>query len=62
MLLITEVACDRGPAVAVTDGNDFPVSLNEYSANEGFAVAERRAYKAAVTKRHVQLSVGSKAR
>jgi hypothetical protein len=60
--LISEVAGDGGSVVAVADGNDLAVGLNEHSVSKGYAAAEWRDYKAAVTERRVDLSVGSIAR
>jgi hypothetical protein len=47
-LLIAEVACDGGSAVAVAGGDDLAVGLNEYRVSKSFATAECCAYKAAV--------------
>ena len=57
--LISEVACDGGSVVAVADGNDLAVCLNEHSVSKGFAAAEWCAYKPAVAERRVQFSVRS---
>src|SRR5262245_8851145 len=57
-LLLSKVTCDRGSAVAVASGNDFAVRLNEHRVSKGFATAECRPDKAAVTERRVYLPVG----
>jgi hypothetical protein len=51
--LISEVAGDGGSVVAVADGNDLAVDLNEHCVSKGFAAPKWCAYEPAVTERRV---------
>jgi hypothetical protein len=59
--LLSEVACDGGSVIAVADGYDLAIRLNEHTVNKGFAATEWCTYKPGVIECRVQFSVGANA-
>src|SRR5437763_4034321 len=57
--LVCEVTCDGGPAVAVADRNDLAIDLDKHSVSKSLAGTKWCAYKAAITERRVDPSVGT---